>query len=91
MKIVAGEEKTARNFGPPTFPGPTLRGSTLPGPTLRGPTLRGPTLCRPKIQPCASARALAQSHLERRSTPGHDGPTPSVNDVIGDARYAGLA
>ena len=34
------------------------------------------------ILACASAKALAQSLLERRPTPGHDGPTPSVNDVV---------
>ena len=46
--IVAGEGKTARNFGPPTpLQAPPPRGrpsapSPLRGPALRGPTLRGP-------------------------------------------------
>ena len=43
------------------------------------------------ILACASARAFAQSLLERRGTLGHDGPTPSSDEVIGDARHAGFA
>ena len=43
------------------------------------------------ILACASARAFAQSLLERRGTLRHDGPTPSSDEVIGDARYAGFA
>ena len=42
MKIVAGEGKKARNFGPPTVRVPTLRDATLRGRTLRGPTLQSP-------------------------------------------------
>ena len=30
-EMVAGEEKKARNFGPPSIRGPTLRGPTLRG------------------------------------------------------------
>ena len=41
-KNVAGEEKKARKFGPPTPRGPTLRGPTLRGPTLQGPIPSGP-------------------------------------------------
>ena len=40
------------------------------------------------ILACASARAFAQSLLERR---GLDGPTPTIDDVIREARYAGFA
>ena len=43
------------------------------------------------ILACASARAFAQSLLERRGTLGHDGPTPSSDEMIGGARYAGFA
>ena len=42
------------------------------------------------ILACASARAFAQSLLERRGTLGHDGTTPSSDEVMGDARYAGF-
>ena len=43
------------------------------------------------ILACASARAFAQSLLEKRGTLGHDGPTPSSDELIGGARYAGFA
>ena len=39
---------------------------------------------------CAAARAFAQSLLERRVPGGGDGPTPSVQDVLGEWRFAGL-
>ena len=36
---------------------------------------------------CAAARAFAESLLEGLATGGVDGPTPSTNDVLGDARF----
>ena len=39
---------------------------------------------------CSGARALALSLMEVRTAVGHDGPTPSTAEVIGEARYAGF-
>ena len=36
---------------------------------------------------CAAARAFAQSLLEGPASGGVDGPTPSMNAVLGDARF----
>ena len=36
---------------------------------------------------CSSHRAFAESLLEDPVTGGVDGPTPSTNDVLGDARF----
>ena len=43
------------------------------------------------ILACASARAFAVSLLEGRAAPGHDGPSPTTDEVIGDSRYACFA
>ena len=43
------------------------------------------------ILACASARAFALSLLEGRAAPGHDGPSPTTDEVIGDSRYACFA
>ena len=37
---------------------------------------------------CAAARAFALSLLSERYSPGLDGPTPSVHEVLGDFRHA---
>ena len=37
---------------------------------------------------CSGARALALSLMEVRAAVGHDGPTPSTAEVVGEARYA---
>ena len=39
---------------------------------------------------CNGARALALSLMEVRTVVGHDGPTPSTAEVVGEARYAGF-
>ena len=38
----------------------------------------------------SGARALALSLMEVRAAVGHDGPTPSTAEVVGEARYAGF-
>ena len=43
------------------------------------------------ILACPSARAFAQSLLERRGVLVLAGPTPMIDDVIGEAHYAGFA
>ena len=40
---------------------------------------------------CTAARAFAGSLLDRRLTLGVDGVSPSVHDVVGEARFAGLS
>ena len=40
---------------------------------------------------CAAAKAVATSLLGLRCAHGSDGHTPSICDVEGDHRYAGLA
>ena len=37
---------------------------------------------------CSGARALALCLMEVRAAVGHDGPTPSTAEVIGEARCA---
>ena len=39
---------------------------------------------------CAAARAFACSLLEKRVSGGVDGDTPSVHEVLGECRFAGL-
>ena len=39
---------------------------------------------------CSSARAFAMSLLERRGGMGADGPTPSTDDVVWEARFSAL-
>ena len=39
---------------------------------------------------CAAARAFACSLLEKRVSRGVDGDTPSVHEVLGECRFAGL-
>ena len=43
------------------------------------------------ILACASARAFALSLLEGRAAHGHDGPSPTTDEVIGDSHYACFA
>ena len=40
---------------------------------------------------CTAARAFAGSLLDRRLALGVDGVSPSVHDVVGEARFAGLS
>ena len=40
---------------------------------------------------CTAARAFAGSLLDRRLALGVDGVPPSVHDVVGEARFAGLS
>ena len=42
------------------------------------------------ILACSGVRALALSLMEVRAAVGHDGPTPSTAEVVGEARYAGF-
>ena len=80
-------------FGDPVIPSRIDKGQDTPCPSQSSDQCQSWLGCGGGAQflRVASARALAQSLLERRATPGHDGPTPSVDDVIGDARHAGLA
>ena len=42
------------------------------------------------ILACSGVRALALSLMEVRAAVGHDGPSPSTVEVVGEARYAGF-
>ena len=80
--VADGPQRPPRSCAASPLPRPEM----LPLPWEAVFVLRGSAVGKGMLG-CAVARAFTESLLEGPATGGVDGPTPSMNDVLGDARF----